>query len=75
MKCPRCAREMRKGYLHNTNQPVQWIPEGSKPSIFKTGVADGAVVLGENSFWTGYRADAWYCPACKMIIIPTGEQA
>ena len=51
MKCPRCEREMRKGYFRNADQPVQWIPEGSKPSIWKTGVAEGAVVLSEESFW------------------------
>ena len=71
MKCPNCEREMRKGYLKNTDQPVQWIPENSKPSIWKTGVADGAVVLSEESFWKGYRADAYYCANCKMVIVPT----
>lgn len=70
MKCPKCEQEMRKGYLQNANQPVQWIPEGSKPSIWKTGIVDGAVVLGSDSFGKGYQADAHYCPTCKMVIIP-----
>ena len=70
MKCPRCQREMRNGYLRNSDQPIQWIPEGRKPSIWKMGVADGAVVLGTDSFWQGYRADASYCPSCKIVIIP-----
>ena len=71
MKCPKCEREMRKGYLNHGEAPVQWIPEGSKPSLFKTGVAQGAVVLGGGSYWKNYRADAWYCPVCKMVVIPT----
>ena len=70
MKCPCCEREMRKGYLRNTDQPVQWIPEDKKPSIWKTGVADSAVVLSGESSWKGYRADACYCSHCKMVIIP-----
>ncbi len=70
MKCPYCEREIRKGYLNNTDQPIQWIPEGAKPSIWKTGVAKAAVVLSEEPFWTGYRADAYYCPACKVVILP-----
>ena len=73
MKCPACQREMQKGYLHNAGQPVQWIPEDSKPSLWKTGVANGAVVLDNDFLWRGYRADAFYCPACKMVIAPTGK--
>ena len=70
MKCPRCEREMQKGYFRNSDQPVQWIPEGSKPSIFKTGIAEGAVVLGDSSFWSGYRATAYRCSSCHIIIVP-----
>ena len=70
MKCPRCEREMQKGYFRNADQPVQWIPEDTKPSIWKTGVAENAVVLGEESFWKGYRATAHYCPTCRFVIVP-----
>lgn len=70
MKCPYCGREMRKGYFHASDQPIQWIPEGTKPSIWKMGVAEGAVQMGDESFWKGYRADAFYCAACKTVIIP-----
>lgn len=73
MKCPHCEREMKKGYFRHVDQPVQWIPEGSKPSIWKTGVAEGAVVIGKESFWKGYRADAFYCPACKIVIVPVKQ--
>lgn len=70
MNCPYCVKEMRKGFVRNADQPIQWIPESSKPSIWKTGIAEGAVVLGEESFWKGYCADAYYCPQCKFVIIP-----
>ena len=70
MKCPRCQREMERGYFRNPDQPVQWIPEGSKPPIFKTGVAEGAIVLGDNSFWKGSRATAYRCPTCRFIVVP-----
>ena len=70
VKCPSCAREMRKGYFIDGESPIQWIPEGSKPALFKTGVADGAVVLGDGSYWKSYRATAYYCPICKMVIVP-----
>ena len=71
MKCPKCEREMKKGYLHNGTQPIQWIPENRKPSIWRGGVAEGAAVCGEENFWKGYRAEAHYCSACKVVILPT----
>ena len=70
MKCPRCEREMQKGYFRNANQSVQWIPETSKPSIWKSGVAKGAIELGDCSFSRGYWVDAHYCPACRFVIVP-----
>ena len=33
MKCPACQREMQKGYFIDRECPIQWIPEGSKPSL------------------------------------------
>ncbi len=71
MKCPVCQKEMRKGYFIDREAPIQWIPEGAKPSIWKTGVADGAVVLGDGSIWKNYRATAYYCAGCKMVVAYT----
>ena len=70
MRCPSCSRQMKKGYFHAASQPIQWIPEGTKPSILKTGVAEGAVVLCEGSYWKTYKADAYYCPTCQIVIAP-----
>ena len=71
MKCPKCQREMEKGYLHNAGQPVQWIPEDRTPSVWRAGVAADAIVFDGGSVFRGYRADAYYCPSCKMVIVPT----
>lgn len=70
MKCPYCGTEMQKGYLHDHSQPVQWIPEGKKPSAWKGVPAKEGITLGEGSLWDwdGYRADAFYCPTCKIVI-------
>ena len=70
MKCPHCQREMRKGYLIDREAPVQWIPEGEKPPLFKCTLADGAVPLGGGSYWKNFKADAYYCAICKTVIIP-----
>ena len=71
MKYPYCEREMRKGYLIDREAPVQWIPENEKPSLFKGTLAEGAVQLGSGSYWKNYKADAYYCPVCKTVIIPS----
>ncbi len=76
MKCPYCQKEMRKGYIPNWAQPVQWIPEGDKPSIFSFSAAQRAILL-INQFRPlkayGYKAKAYYCSKCKIIIAPTKE--
>ena len=69
MKCPYCEREMKKGYLLDREAPIQWIPEGGKPSLFKGTLADGAIQLGGGSYWKNYRADADYCTNCKCVIL------
>ena len=70
MKCPYCEQEMRSGYVHNQGQPVQWIPDGVRASVWRGGLANGAVQLGEDSFWFDSKADAFYCPSCEVVIIP-----
>ena len=57
MKCPYCGAEMNKGYFHNDGQPVQWIPEGQKPSVWRGQLAKASVPLGQGSWLKGYRAD------------------
>ena len=71
MKCPVCQRETRKGYMIDRESPVQWIPEGQKPPLFKGSLADGAIELGGGSYWKNYKADAFYCPSCRFVILPT----
>ena len=70
MKCPYCEKTMRAGYFIDGSQPIQWIPEGTKPALLKGCLADGAVQLGDGSYWKTWRATAYYCPACKMVIAP-----
>ena len=70
MKCPACQKEMRKGYFIDREAPIQWIPENSKPSIWKAGVADGAVAVGGGSYWKNYKADAYYCSFCRFVVVP-----
>lgn len=73
MKCPYCGMEMQAGYIPNGSQPVQWIPDGEKPSLFSFSIAGQGVSL-INQYKplkaNGYKADAHYCPKCKVVIAP-----
>ena len=74
MKCPACQRQMRKGYFIDREAPIQWIPEGSMPPLFKTEVAEGAIALGSGSYWKNYKADAFYCSFCRFVVVPAGNE-
>ena len=71
MNCPYCAREMLPGCLHNGDQPVQWLPDGEKPSVFAFAAAEKGVSLLNRSTLRGYQAAAFYCEKCKIVIAPT----
>lgn len=74
MKCPYCNQEMLSGYIPNGNQPVQWLPDGEKPSMLAFTTAEKGVTL-VNKFAplkaNGYKATAFYCKECKIVIAPT----
>ena len=74
MKCPYCQEEMQRGYIPNGGQPVQWIPNGERPSVLSFSIAEQGVPL-INQFKplkaNGYKAEAHYCSNCKVIIAPT----
>lgn len=72
MKCPYCSHEMRLGYLNNATQPIDWIPEGEKPSIWKAKHAPkGVPIKGSGSYWKGFQAVAYYCVGCRVVIAQT----
>jgi len=74
MKCPYCQRELSIGYLYNNDKPVQWIPDGNKPSFWRFAADTSGVTLKNSHFpfhRASYRTEAYYCPACRIVIAPT----
>ena len=65
---------MASGYIFNYKQPVQWIPNGKKPSMFAFSLSDDGVEL-KNKFSMfktgGYKAEAYYCSNCHIVVAPT----
>ena len=77
MNCPYCKNEMTPGYIPNGGQPVQWLPEGRRPSPFSFTVAEAGVPL-RNTFspWkaNGYKAAAYYCKGCGIVLAPVAAE-
>ena len=74
MKCPHCGEEMIAGYIYNGQQPIQWLPNGVMPARIKfTRKDEGVDLKNKFSFFkeSGYRAEAYHCYACQIIIAPT----
>ena len=74
MKCPCCANEMVTGYLYNGSQPLEWLPNGVMPSrINWTTSGKGIPLKNKFKFFqeSGYRADAFFCQYCHIVIAPT----
>lgn len=75
MRCPYCQKEMQRGYIPNGSQPVQWIPDGERPSVLSFSVTEQGVSL-VNQFKplkaNGYKAEAHYCSDCKVASVDKG---
>lgn len=73
MNCPYCGRGMLPGYIYNGNQPMQWLPDGEKPSVLAFAAAEKGVSLLNRFTLRGYHAAAFYCENCKIVIAPTDQ--
>lgn len=73
MKCPYCAKEMSCGYIYNGRNPVSWIPRESRMPILGFLKPNNCVNLyhTHSSAWSGYRAEAFYCDSCHVVISKT----
>ena len=71
MECPYCRKNMESGYIPNGQQPVQWIPDGEKPSMFSFSTSPKGITLC-NKFSplkaNGYKAKAYYCSHCGIVL-------
>ena len=74
MNCPYCQNEMQLGYIPGWTLPGQWLPDGKRPSIFAFSVAEAGIpLMNEYKFTHGYKAEAYYCSKCKVVIAHTQE--
>ncbi|MBR4895062.1 MAG: hypothetical protein IKZ41_01430 [Clostridia bacterium] len=70
MTCPYCTCEMERGVIQSPHEIV-WTKE-KRRSLFRKPrflpLAEGSVVLAEWSL-SGSTVEAFYCRACRKIVI------
>ena len=73
MNCPKCGRPMQDGYIYSWAQPVQWAPDGVKPSFMMAKVMRGGVLLREkrHGMINRHQAEAYHCPDFRLVVAPT----
>lgn len=74
-KCPYCGKEMARGYIYNGRNPVCWIPEKNTPPKLAFTKSKEGIQLSHvrSSVLSGYRAEAYYCDTCHMVLSKTIE--
>lgn len=73
MKCPKCGKEMREGYLFSSKDGA-FSFANEVPGVFENAKkADGFVKITELRPSHRTRVAASCCEACKMIVFEYGE--
>ena len=72
MKCPYCSSEMKKGIVQ-AHDGIYWTPKKHWTPRFAQ-FSDEAIPIGtDDKLLPNSMAVAYNCLACKIVIIPYGE--
>jgi len=69
MECPYCKKEMRAGVIPGYRGRVEWIEDDLDPWFG----AERGLRLSEPRFMTAERAEAHYCPDCRIVLVPVRD--
>lgn len=69
MQCPKCGKEMEKGYLRNPRGVIAWTPDGEKANVLQSRVKENQVELGTHTGLGVTTVAASYCPDCALVLI------
>jgi len=73
MKCPKCEKEMLKGFIPVNKGRLYWSPEDQKIPWNIIKIPKGSVVLSEYTVMFPKEAEAYYCESCKFVIVPVKD--
>lgn len=68
MNCPYCEKEMREGGIPAFRDAVKWLG-GSREGTEWTAERE-KVLLSEVPYIRAAEARAFYCPACRIVLVP-----
>ena len=70
---PLLRKRDEEGYLHDSKQPVQWIPKGEKTAPIAFMLAEKGVPLSGKFSWKSgvYTAEAYHCDKCNIVLAYT----
>lgn len=71
MDCPYCGKEMREGGIPARQDAVKWLSGDRKDAEWEA--ERERVLLSEVPYVTGKEARAFYCPDCRVVIVPVPE--
>ncbi len=74
MDCPFCKRPMKKGYVPVGKGRLMWLAEGGVPPLTVFGEPENGVCLTEPAVFRAKRAPAFYCAACKWVLVPVPKK-
>ncbi len=69
MECPKCKKQMRKGFLPVYKGRLFWAPEPERIPLFINSKPKDSIVLSDYTLSLPLKAEAYYCPTCKMVIM------
>ena len=75
MMCPKCGKEMKKGYLFSSKDGALSFANEVPGALENAKDADGFVRLTGLKIGGRTSVEAWRCDACRMIVISYGEEA
>ena len=69
MMCPKCGKEMRKGYLFGSKDGAFSFADEVPDSFENAKNADGFVQLTERKVGGRTSMEACCCEACRLVVI------
>jgi len=67
LKCPKCGKEMEKGFVSTrTSLILEWVKGEEHPQT--EGFGNIEVLIYKPYAWWGYL-EAYRCPACEMLLL------
>lgn len=73
MICPKCQKEMIKGFIPTVRTALMFLPEGIDVPLTIFGKPKDAVLLTKTPYLSTQKAESYFCNVCEFIITPVSR--